>query len=53
MRQDDETTATQLHELLVRNGISISRVSVYKQAPKCYGAESSWGGLFEAQLTVN
>ena len=30
MRQDDETTATQLHELLIRNGISISLRTVLR-----------------------
>ena len=34
--QDDETTATQLHELLVRNGISISVLRCQEQLGRTF-----------------
>ena len=46
MRHDDETTAAQLHVLLVRSGFAMD----FK---KYYGAEHIWAGLLEVAATAS
>ena len=45
LRKDDETTATQLHELLVHNGLFLCTLF--------FAGGNSWGGHFGGLFTVN